>query len=135
MTPLENKPFENTVGKGEIVRNEQFLLFPQCFLPIWLTFCHSCQILSCRLQTFSLGESKICHLVMGEKSELCSKVLIPKIHLFSNICVNHTINKYIYSPYKPTKFTTCLYSKLLKTRKLHVIRYHYVICVVSMVMS
>ena len=25
--------FENTVGKGEIARNEQFLLFPQCFLP------------------------------------------------------------------------------------------------------
>ena len=25
--------FENTVGKGEIAHNEQFLLFPQCFLP------------------------------------------------------------------------------------------------------
>ena len=25
---------ENTVGKGEIARNEQFLLFPQCFLKI-----------------------------------------------------------------------------------------------------
>ena len=24
--------FENIVGKGEIARNEQFLLFPQCFL-------------------------------------------------------------------------------------------------------
>ena len=24
--------FENNVGKGEIARNEQFLLFPQCFL-------------------------------------------------------------------------------------------------------
>ena len=23
--------FENIVGKGEIVRHEQFLLFPQCF--------------------------------------------------------------------------------------------------------
>ena len=31
LTPLGNKPFENTVGKGEIARNEQFLLFPQCF--------------------------------------------------------------------------------------------------------
>ena len=28
MTPLGNKPFE-TLGKGEIARNEQFLLFPQ----------------------------------------------------------------------------------------------------------
>ena len=25
---------ENTVGKGEIACNEQFLLFPQCFLPV-----------------------------------------------------------------------------------------------------
>ena len=24
---------ENTEGKGEIARNKQFLLFPQCFLP------------------------------------------------------------------------------------------------------
>ena len=33
------KSFENTVGKGEITHNEQFLLFPQCFLLIWRTFC------------------------------------------------------------------------------------------------
>ena len=39
-----NKPFENTVGKGEIARNQQFLLFPQCLLPIWKTFCHFRQI-------------------------------------------------------------------------------------------
>ena len=26
--------FDNTAGKGEIACNEQFLLFPQCFLPI-----------------------------------------------------------------------------------------------------
>ena len=25
--------FENIMGKGEIALNEQFLLFPQCFLP------------------------------------------------------------------------------------------------------
>ena len=39
-TFLHYKSFENTVGKGEIARNEQFLLFPQCFLPICRTFCH-----------------------------------------------------------------------------------------------
>ena len=44
LTPLGNKPFENTVGKGEIARNEQFLLFPQCFLPVWITFCYFRQI-------------------------------------------------------------------------------------------
>ena len=37
-------PFENTVGKGEIARNEQFFLFPQSFLPVWITFFHFCQI-------------------------------------------------------------------------------------------
>ena len=44
LTPLGNKPFENTVGKGEIARNKQFLLFPHCFLPVWITFCHFLQI-------------------------------------------------------------------------------------------
>ena len=33
-TCLQYKSFENTVGNGEIAHNEQFLLFPQCFLPI-----------------------------------------------------------------------------------------------------
>ena len=37
-TCLQHKSFENAVGKGEIARNEQFLLFPQCFLPVWKTF-------------------------------------------------------------------------------------------------
>ena len=35
ISPSENqitlKRVENTVGKGEIARDEQFLLFPQCF--------------------------------------------------------------------------------------------------------
>ena len=47
MTPFdapEKQAFENTVGKGEIARNEQFFLFPQCFLPVWITFCHFRQI-------------------------------------------------------------------------------------------
>ena len=43
-TCLQYKSFENTVGKGEIACNEQFLLFPQCFLPIWRTFYHIHQI-------------------------------------------------------------------------------------------
>ena len=47
MTPFDasgKQAFENTVGKGEIARNEQFLLFPQCFLPVWITFFHFHQI-------------------------------------------------------------------------------------------
>ena len=31
MTERASKLVENTVGKGEIARYEQFLLFPQCF--------------------------------------------------------------------------------------------------------
>ena len=38
-TCLQYKSFENIVGKGEIARNEKFLLFPQCFLPVWRIFC------------------------------------------------------------------------------------------------
>ena len=41
---LQYKTFENTVGKREIAYNEQFLLFPQCFLPVCRTFCHFHQI-------------------------------------------------------------------------------------------
>ena len=34
-TCLQYTSFENTVGKGEIAHYEQFLLFPQLFLPVW----------------------------------------------------------------------------------------------------
>ena len=51
LTSLGNKPFENFVGKGEIAGNEQFLLFLQCFLPIWITFCYFHQISNCHLKT------------------------------------------------------------------------------------
>ena len=44
-------------GKGEIARNDQFLLFPQCFLPVWRTFCHFHQIWNCCLQTLSVWKS------------------------------------------------------------------------------
>ena len=50
-TCLQYNSFENSVGKGEIARNEQFLLFLQCFLTLWRTFCHFHQIQNCRLQT------------------------------------------------------------------------------------
>ena len=43
-TCVQYKYFETTVGKGESALNEQFLLYPQCFLPLWRTFCHFHQI-------------------------------------------------------------------------------------------
>ena len=67
LNPFPNKPwflrvcntsiFENTEGKGEIAHNEQFLLFPQCFLPVRRTFCHFHQVQNCRLQTLSVWKS------------------------------------------------------------------------------
>ena len=50
-TCLQYKSFENSVGKGEIARNEQFLLFPHRFLPSHRTIYHFHQIQNCRLQT------------------------------------------------------------------------------------
>ena len=52
--------FENTVVKGEIARNEQFLLFPQCFLLNQMmvsTFVHIFEIIS--LFAVELEEQKI----------------------------------------------------------------------------
>ena len=54
---LQYKSFENTVGKGEITHNEQFLLFLQCFLHFWRTFCHFHQIWNSCLQTLSVWKS------------------------------------------------------------------------------
>ena len=54
-TCLQKKSFENTMGKGEIARSEQFLLFPQCFLPFWRTFCNFYQNWNCLLQTLSVS--------------------------------------------------------------------------------
>ena len=56
-TCLQYKSFENTAGKGEIARNEQFLLFQQYFLLVWGTLCHIHQIFNCRLQTLSVWKS------------------------------------------------------------------------------
>ena len=52
---LQYKSFEHVLGKGEIARNEQFLLFPHCVLPIWIIFCHFHQIQNCRLQTLPVS--------------------------------------------------------------------------------
>ena len=63
---LKYKSFENTTGKGEIALNEQFLLFPQCFLPVWSIFCYFHQTEKLLYANpFSLEESKICCLGKG----------------------------------------------------------------------
>ena len=60
LTHQQHTPFENIVGKEEIARNEQFLLFPQCFLPnqiIIFPFVHIFDFIS--LFAAELGGSKI----------------------------------------------------------------------------
>ena len=68
MTPFDasgKKPFENTVGKGEIARNEQFLLFPvfSTCLDNFLPFSSNLKLSSAN--SFSLEESNICRLGKG----------------------------------------------------------------------
>ena len=49
LTHQQQTVFENIMGKGEIARNEQFLLFPQCFLLNQITvslFVHISDIVS-----------------------------------------------------------------------------------------
>ena len=58
-------PFKKTVGTGEIGHNKQFLLFLQCFLFVWRTFCHFHLIWNYRLQTLSVW--KILKFVFWER--------------------------------------------------------------------
>ena len=56
-TCLHYKSFKNTVGKGEIAHNEQFLLYPQYFLLFRRTFCHFHHIQNCWLQALWVWKS------------------------------------------------------------------------------
>ena len=60
MNTQQQTAFENIVGKEEIARNEQFLLFPQCFLlnqKIVSPFVNIFEVIS--LSAAELEESKI----------------------------------------------------------------------------
>ena len=80
LSPLGNKPFEIAVGKGETARNEQFLRFPQCFLPFWRTFCHIYQIWNCRLQPLWIWKG-LKHVVW--ETEQCLNVFKNKVNFRS----------------------------------------------------
>ena len=69
--PLGNKPFENTEGKVEIARNEQFLLFPTVFttrLENFLLFSSNLKLSSA--DCFNLDLSKILSSGNGLKTEI-----------------------------------------------------------------
>ena len=96
---LQYKSFENTVGKGEIACNEQFLLFPQCFLPIRRNFCHFHQIWNCRLQTFSVWKrlkfvvwERVTHTVWS-RSEIfyILRDILVKASYQQNFCGAHSV--------------------------------------------
>ena len=67
---LQYKSFANTVEKGEIACNEQFLLFPECLLSFWKTFCHFHRIQNCRLQILWVWKSL--NFIIWEKVNLLS---------------------------------------------------------------
>ena len=88
---LQYKCFENTVGKGEIARNEQFLLFPQCFLPIWRTFCHFHQVQNHSLQTLLAWKGLIFVILEKVNSLPNDKILVlSKLIAFSDDKINLT---------------------------------------------
>ena len=58
--------FRQHWGKGEIARDEQFLLFPTCFLPFWWTFRHCYQVKKLPSgKSLSLEKINICCLEKG----------------------------------------------------------------------
>ena len=58
--------FENTVAKGEIAHDEQFLLFPPCFLPVLENFLpFSSNLKFSFANSSNLEECKICCLGKG----------------------------------------------------------------------
>ena len=114
---LQYKSFENTVGKGEIARKEQFLLLPQCFLPTWRTFSSFHQIWNCRLQTLSVWKSlkfviwervntyfclasHNCHILVYVHACVCAFLCVSvcptaQICLDKNFYINVWISKYV----------------------------------------
>ena len=71
-----------TLGKAEIARNEQFLLFPHCFLPVWRTLRHSNQIQNCGLQTLSIWNCL--------KSVVQERDKVQTIHVNNNVAMNQS---------------------------------------------
>ena len=56
---LRYKSLENTVGKGEIARNKQFLLFLHCFLTFWKTLAMFIKFQIVVSKLFQFGRVKI----------------------------------------------------------------------------
>ena len=67
LTTLYKNPFENTVEKEKNAGNQQFLIFPQYFLPFPKQISISESHLFCCLQILSIWTGlKFCHLVKSK---------------------------------------------------------------------
>ena len=106
-TYLLYKSFENKVGKGEIARNEQFFLFPQCFLSVWRTFC------------LFLIKFQIANSLRSETSKICffGKVKTVLELRFLSITKNS---------YKTDSFSDCKTRALSPTVNLLTVPYSYI---------
>ena len=124
---LQYKSFENTVGKGEIAHTEQFLLFQQCCLLVWRTFCHFLQTCNCCLQnSFGLEDSKVCHWEKVKRLTLYHTIPPfnnPKKKGFGKHCgKRRKCWLPAFSPF-PTMFST-----LSKTENSHFSNFYFVAC-------
>ena len=102
-TCLQYKSFENTAGKGEIARNKQFLLFPQCFLPIlekFLLLLSTSKLLSEKLFQFRRVENLL--LWKGLWMQAMSPVVYAKEDGLRSHCREHAFDLILH--------LNCLYS-------------------------
>ena len=96
---LQYKSFQNTVGKGEIARYEQFLLFQQSFLPIReLSTIFLSNLKLSSANSFSLEYSKICRLGNELKCSVASSLFTFDRYccLKQSICSNRWENQIPY---------------------------------------
>ena len=84
-TCLQYRSFENTVGKGEIAHNEQFLLFPQCFLPLWRTLSFSSNSKLSSANSFTLEDTVFSTLLENSVILIKFKIVICKFFHFGRV--------------------------------------------------
>ena len=100
-TCLQYKPFENTEGKGEIARNEQFLPFPSVFSIHLKNFRPiSSNLKLSSANSFNSEESTTCRLGKGYLVRIyTSKEVSPKsLESFYKILVHKILNQDLSCP-------------------------------------
>ena len=114
---LQYKSFENTVGKGEIARNKQFLHFPWCFstcLDNCVPFSSKFKI-NCCLQSLSVWKSLTFVVWERFKMETCTirmdcyqTILIQLCPLFSFEFFTRNHSRVCSKSFAPSEWCSCL---------------------------